>query len=148
MFYFRILTPPSPPPPRPSQLQLISQVISSSHLTIGDDGIPQSCSDALSSAHLSAQLQLTLSYWRRRDPPVSLRIPQLNSALSSAPAHTLLLATTESASLPQMPSFSLHFLLGSFFLVSGEAILGTQRYLQLTLPYWRRRNAPMFIRVL
>ena len=90
-------------------------------LSIGDEGIPQCGSESLSSAHLSAQLQLThqLSssyhfllattespnmdenasaqsvssasastfYWRRWNPPVWIRIRQLSSPLSSAPAH-------------------------------------------------------------
>jgi len=90
-------------------------------LPIGDEGIPQCGSESLSSAHLSAQLQLShqlsssfhfllattespnmdenasaqsvssasasTSYWRRRNPPVWIKIPQLSSPLSSAPAH-------------------------------------------------------------
>ena len=52
----------------------------------------------------SAQLQLTPHYWRRRDPPVLLRCPQLSSLPSSVPAHTTLLATTGSPSVAQMPS--------------------------------------------
>ena len=43
--------------------------------TTGSSSIPQTPS------------QLTPSHWRRRDPPVSLRIPQFSSPLSSAPAH-------------------------------------------------------------
>merc|ERR1711944_137995 len=75
-----------------------------SHLPIGDGGTHQCPSESLSSAHLSprtfllatagptsvpqnpsAQLtsHLAPSYWRRRDPPVSLRIPQHSSPLTS-----------------------------------------------------------------
>ena len=73
-----------------------------------------------SSAHLSAQLQLTPSYWRRRDPPVSLRIPQLSSPLSSAPARTFLLATTGSTSVPQNPPAQLTSQLSSSSPVSSR----------------------------
>ena len=117
-------------------------------LSIGDEGIPQCGSESLSSAHLSAQLQLThqLSssyhfllattespnmdenasaqsvssasastfYWRRWNPPVWIRIPQLSSPLSSAPAHPsaqlqlpLLIGDDESLSIPQNSSAQL-----------------------------------------
>ena len=69
------------PPPRPLlSAQLTFQL--SSHLSIGDDGIPQYRSAAL-------------LYRRRQDPPVSLRCPPRD--------RDRLLATTGSPSIAQMP---------------------------------------------
>merc|ERR1712217_750593 len=100
-----------------------NQTPSSSHLAIGDDGSRQYESDSL---------QLTPGYWRRRKPPVRIRLP---------PAHTSLLATTEAASTDQTPS-SLHLAIGDD---------GSRQYesdsLQLTPGYWRRRKPPVRIRL-
>ena len=51
-----------------SSLLLLLLLLSSAHL----------------SAELSAQLQLAPSYWRRRDPPVYLSVPQMPSAQLTA----------------------------------------------------------------
>ena len=83
----QLSSPLSSPPAHPSVQLLLS-------LPIGDDGIPQYGSKFLSSAHLSAQLQLTHQLsssfhflLATTNLPVCLRIPQLSSPLSSAPAH-------------------------------------------------------------
>ena len=116
-------------------------------------------------------------YWRRREPPVFLRCGCFRSGFivnviflvlflffenifigktnGSPPFRLGLLdflwaCPPPSSPSPPCPSSSTSTSstsTSSTSTVSGEAILGTQRYLQLTPPYWRRRDPPVFLRI-